>query len=172
MSRKARLTIRGLALVAALLTAVIFSPGEARASLGPAYNAQWQHADCYGSQIQIDDPYSVADLAANHRIAWTTVLWRSTANTGWTLAVEGRDYTKNVARSVYHYGWAYRQGFSPDTLGVFVPDYQGVDRYTITNPGRYAVQGAVYYYAARDWRVQDLRLNYNNQWYSAWCQFG
>jgi hypothetical protein len=69
---------------------------------------------------------------------------------------------------VYHYGQAYRQGFDPYTFGMFVPDYQGVDRYTITNPGRYAVQGAVYYYLRGDWRVQNLQLSFNSQWYSAW----
>jgi hypothetical protein len=174
MSSRARHIVRGFVSAMVLFLAVAFSGGDAQAALGPEYNAVWPHGDCWGSYIQAEDPTTVADLSPAHRITWTTRLWRFTYATGWNLAVENRDYTKNVASNVYHPAWVYRLGMYPNSVGSVYPDYYpGVDVYTIYAPGRYRVEGMVYYYAARDWRVGQLvYLNFPDGSSSAECRFG
>lgn len=167
MLRKARLTIRALAPVAVLFLALGFSTSEARASLGPEYNANFQRGDCFDGHIHMYEPTSVADIrvvGGYHRVAWTTLLWRA-VNGQWTRAVAGRDYLKNPA-TAWHFGWAYLGG-------SFYPDAPyAAEEYTIINPGYYAVQAAVYYYALGDSRVQDVELIFNHSRYTSYCGFG
>jgi hypothetical protein len=158
MSSKAHI-FRALAPLAVLFLALGLSTGEARASLGPAYNANFQRGACfegtYGVRgyIYMYEPTQVADIPVQggyHRATWTTLLWRA-VNGQWTRAVAGRDYRKNPATG-WHPGWAYLGG-------AFYPDAPySAEEYTIITPGYYAVQGVVYYDVLRDSRVQDVGL--------------
>jgi hypothetical protein len=159
MLHKASFTIRLLMPLVALFFAASSITGEARAALGPEYNAAWEDGTCYGNHIQIHDPSRVADIGLTYqRIVWMTTLYRQTSS-GWLPAIAGRDFVK---RGGYHYGWAYRGGY------FYADAPNAIEEYAILNSGNYAVVGSVYYYYLLhpDWANQWLRLMINEDFAS------